>query len=318
MRTASECGRAGGPESGCLTAWTGAAYQRCPQCRNSPPAVRELLCCAVRFVYASWAAPRGCHGIHVGDLACGCCRVCNLGGGQLLRVRPGDARLFYHRSIVPSIPQDIPGTLVGFKSPTTGYFTAVGTAISSNYKVPTLRFIFGCLEEALPCDRTECPHPWDVCVHEDGSGWRLTRPCSAHATRPAALSHDKAPELHSLAYETGMPSSLCDFHAVKAVGDAAVGHGMPELAAVMAVSFKCVRRCLTGRTMDAAIVAHETFVRERIRFHLPYLSVDDVTWVYRCFILVFHHVLSLSDRQVLPRVVLGQRLPVARYPQLRC
>jgi hypothetical protein len=93
------------------------------------------------------------------------------------------------------------------------------------------------------------------------------------------MSSDKAPELHALAVETGVLTSLCDFHAIKAIGDALVGHAMPELAAVMAVAFKCVRRSITGTTLDAATDAFEHFATTRLRQALPYLVQSDVDWV---------------------------------------
>jgi hypothetical protein len=86
------------------------------------------------------------------------------------------------------------------------------------------------------------------------------------------LSHDKAGELRSLGEEVGVASTLCDFHAVRAIGDRLAGHGLSELAAVCAVAFKCVRRSLTNTTLNAAVLAFDKFVRLTVGSALSYLS----------------------------------------------
>jgi hypothetical protein len=83
-------------------------------------------------------------------------------------------------------------------------------------------------------------------------------------------------------------TTLCDFHAVRAVGDAHTGHGLPELAAVMSVAFKCVRRSLTGPLLDASILAFNKFVEGRVREHLPYVTRDDVDWVRQGSVVCIH------------------------------
>jgi hypothetical protein len=50
---------------------------------------------------------------------------------------------------------------------------------------------------------------------------------------------------------------------------------------VMAVAFKCVRRAISGSTLDAAIAAFDHFVETRLQHHLSYIIISsaDVQWV---------------------------------------